>query len=313
MVRKRIVLAILVVGVGLGTLASACTGSDTTTTASTPAAAIATTPTAAPTKGTKSPRPTATSKPIEIPRTFSPKNFETSLTDVNALMPLTPGLQSVSKGFVYVGGRRLPHVRVTTVTDVTKTIDGVRAVAVLDQDYDGGNLSEQSIDYLAEDVGGNIWYVGSYTEAYEGGQFVNAQDAWLADVNGAAPGLWLPGDPKTGAPPFYQVQIPGGEQSTAVVVETGRKTCVPFRCFTDVVVIQEQGSENKHWAPGAGAILTEPLSGSAQETEELVNLTELSDKALAELSAEALKMDRSAAVHASYVFAGSAAAKRNEA
>lgn len=311
MVRKRIVLAAAAAGVSLGMLASACTGSDTTTAATTPPATNLSTPTAAPTKASKSPRPTPT--PVKVPRTFDPKNFEASRTDVNALMPLTPGLQSVSKGYVNVGGRRLPHVRVTTVTDVVKKINGVRAVAVLDQDYDGGTLSEQSIDYLAEDVGGNIWYVGSYTEGYEGGQFVNAQDAWLADVNGAAPGLWLPGDPQTGTASFYQVQIPGGEQSTAVVVKTDQRTCVPFKCFTDVVVIQEQASENKYWAPGAGAILTEPVSGTAQETEELVNLRELGADALAELSGEVLRLDRSAAVHASYVFAGSAAAARDRA
>ena len=54
---------------------------------------------------------------------------------------------------MYVGDRLLPHIRVTTVTDVTKEIDGVPAVLVLDQDFDGGQLSEQSIDFLAEDEG----------------------------------------------------------------------------------------------------------------------------------------------------------------
>ncbi|MDP9231145.1 MAG: hypothetical protein M3O73_00080 [Actinomycetota bacterium] len=214
------------------------------------------------------------------------------------------------KGFVNVGGRRLPHVRVVTVTDVTKMIDGVRAVLVLDQDFDGGQLSEQAVDYLAEDVGGNVWYVGSYTEAYEGGQFLSATDAWLAGVNGAVPGLYLPGNPMTGTPPFYQTKIPGGETTTAQVVKVGQKTCVPFKCYTGVVVIQEQGSENKYWAPGVGGILTEPLSGTAQETEELVNITQLSSKALAELSAEALKLDRNAATRAPSVFGGSAPAKR---
>ena len=221
-----------------------------------------------------------------------------------------PGIQSVREGFVNVGGRRLPHVRVTTITDVTKIINGVRAILVLDQDFDGGQLSEQAIDYLAEDVGANVWYLGSYTEAYEGGQFLNAEDAWLAGVNGAVPGLYMPATPKTGTPPFYQTNIPGGEQSTAQVVKVGQRTCVPFKCYVGVVVIQEQGAENKYWAPGVGGILTEPLSGSAQETEELVNIKELSPKALAELSAEALKLDRNAAVHVSGVFGGSDPANR---
>jgi hypothetical protein len=247
---------------------------------------------------------------MKIPRTFDPKNFSASPTDVNQWVPMVPGIQSTMKGFVNVGDRRLPHVRVTTITDVTKAVSGVRAVLVLDQDFDGGQLSEQAIDYLAEDEGGNVWYVGSYTEAYEGGQFLNAEDAWMAGVNGAVPGLYLPANPKTGTPPFYQTKIPGGEQSTAEVVKVDQRTCVPFKCYTGVVVIQEQGTENKYWAPGVGGILTEPLSGTAQETEELVNITQLSPKALAELSAEALKLDRGAAVHVPSVFGGSKPATR---
>lgn len=297
----------ILAGILLCGLASGCAGTKETATPTTE------TPTTVPTTGTPSPTTTPAPTPTppkKIPRTFDPKNFVPSLTDVNRWVPMMPGIQSVRKGFVYVGGRRLPHVRVTTVTDVTKMVNGVRAVLVLDQDFDGGQLSEQAIDYLAEDVGGNVWYVGSYTEAYEGGQFLNAEDAWLAGVNGAVPGLYLPADPKTGTPPYYQVKISGGEQSTAQVLEVGQRTCVPFKCYTDVVVIQEEGTENKYWAPGVGGILTEPLSGAAQETEELVNIKQLSPGALAELSAETLRLDQNAADRVPSVFGGSTPAKR---
>ena len=313
MQRNRFVVASIVAGVCLCTLGPGCSGSNGTaappTSIPTTAAGTKTSrPTPTPTK-TAAPTPSSTT-PSKIPRTFDTKNFSDSLTDVNPWVPMVPGVQAVMKGFVNVGGRRLPHVRVTTITDVTKVIDGVRALLVLDQDFDGGQLSEQAVDYLAEDVGGNVWYVGSYTEAYEGGQFLTAEDAWLAGVNGAVPGLYLPANPKTGTPPFYQTKIPGGEQSTAVVVQVDQKKCVPFKCYTGVVVVQEQGAENKYWAPGVGAILTEPVSGTAQEIEELVNITQLSSKALAELSGEALKLDRNAAVHVPSVFGGSKLAER---
>jgi hypothetical protein len=305
--RDRSLVARLVTGVVAVAVAAGCSGAAAPSSPSaTPAEATTSTP--APT-GTRSETPAA-SPATKIPKTFDAKNFAASPTDVNPWLPLTPGLQTVSKGAVNVGTRRLQHIRVNTVTEVTKVIDGVRAVLVLDQDFDGGQLSEQAIDYLAEDEGGNVWYVGSYTEAYEGGVFLNAQDAWLAGVNGAVPGLYMPGDPKRGTPPFPQTSIPGGEQTTAQVVEVGSKTCVPFKCYSDVVVIEEQGSENKHWAPGVGGILTEPLSGDAQETEELINVKELSGKALAELSAEVLRLDRNAASSVPTVFGGSKPAKR---
>jgi len=208
---------------------------------------------------------------------------------------MTPGIQIVRKGTVTIGGRTVPHLTVTTITDVTKKINGVRSVVVLDQDIDAGQVSEQAVDYLAEDVGGNVWYLGSYTEAYSGGQFLNAQDAWLAGVNGASTGLWFPGDPEPGSASFTQVQVPGGETSSAQIVQAGQKQCVPFDCFKDVIVVLEGGSEHKYWAPGVGQILTEPLSGVAQEIEELINVKERSPSALEELSQEVLKLDAHAA------------------
>ena len=311
MLADRFVVASIVAVVGLCVLAAGCSGSDVTAASTTEIpTTVPTTRTAGPTS-TKTPQPTsAPTPPAKVPSTFQPKYFGTAPTDVNPLVPMVPGIQAVMKGFVNVGGRRLPHVRVTTITDVTKMVDGVPSVLVLDQDFDGGQLSEQAVDYLAEDEGGNVWYVGSYTEAYEGGQFLNAEDAWLAGVNGAVPGLYFPANPKAGSPPFDQVKIPGGELSTAQVVKVGEHTCVPFKCYAGVVVILEQGAENKYWAPGVGAILTEPLSGDAQETEELVNITQLSAKALGELSAEAVRLDRGAAAHVPSVFQGSKPAKR---
>jgi hypothetical protein len=309
---NRLALATIVIGgcVAVGGLTPGCSGGQER---ASPSSATSVPPPPSETTTTTTAQPTsdATRSPAgKIPKTFDRKNFDRSLTDVNEWVPLVPGLQSVSKGTVYVGDRLLPHIRVTTTTDVTKEIDGVPAVLVLDQDFDAGQLSEQSIDFLAEDEGGNVWYMGSYTEVYEGGQFLNSEDAWLAGVNGAVPGLWMPGAPKAGTPAFYQVQIPGGEQSSAQVVDVGRKTCVPFKCYTDVVVIEEAGSENKYWASGVGQILTEPLSGASQEVEELVNLRQLSSKALAELSREVLKLDRGAAVRVATVFGGSEPAER---
>jgi hypothetical protein len=287
-------------------LASGCTnGTDT----GAPATIQATSSEPSPTK-TSSPSKSSSPSPVKVPHEFDPKNFTPEGSHVNQWLPMTVGVQSVRRGLVTVGDRRIPHIRVTTVTDVTKKIDGVRAFLVLDQDFDDGQLSEQAIDYLAQDVGGNVWYLGSYTEAYEGGQFLNAEDAWLAGVNGAEVGLYFPGDPTVGSPPFMQVQIAGGEQSSAQVVKVGAKTCVPFDCFENVVVVEEDGSEHKYWAPGIGGVLTEPLSGASQETEALINVRELSPTGLAELSKEVLRLDAHAATVVPSVFGPSAAAVR---
>lgn len=229
---------------------------------------------------------------------------------VNKWFPLDPGLQSVREGRLNRGHRSLTHRRVFTVTNVTKEIDGKRAVLVLDQDYDGGEIAEAALDYLSVDAKGNVLYLGSYTESYEGGQFVNAADAWLAGVKGSAVGVLVPGDLRVGTASFVQVDVPGKERSTAKVIKTGQKACVPFKCFEDVVVIQE-GNEYKYLAPGVGDIKTEPhYSGGEQEIEELVNLAPLSAQGLTEISAEALRLDQHASQTTPKVFGSSKPAEQ---
>ena len=302
--RRRARGAVRVAG---ATVAALCFGAAATACSSDKATS---TPTSVPTFGSSARStsvPTASAPPTTA---VDPGTAAGAVKSTNKWLPLTPGYQSVRQGFVNQGRRRLPHRRVFTVTDVTKEIDGVRTVLVLDQDFDGGEIAEQALDYLAEDERGNVWYFGSYTESYEGGQFVNAADAWLDGVNGGEKGILMPADPRTGTPSYTEAKVPGEGAATAQVVKTGQRTCVPFKCYDDVLVIQE-GDENKYFAPGVGGIKTEPGGGGgAQETEELINLTQLSPQGLAEISAEALRIDRHAATEAKDVFGGSSAATR---
>jgi hypothetical protein len=241
---------------------------------------------------------------------FDPRNFGNPATGASRFLPLEPGTQWTREGFVNVGTRRLPHRVVTTVTDVTKEIAGVRAVVLLDQDFNGGELAEQALDYVAEDKQGNVWSLGSYTESYEGGEFVTASDAWLAGVDGATPGILMLADPQPGTPEYTESAIPGGETSTSQVAETGQSQCVPFKCYKDVLVVDEGGAEYKYYAPRVGQIKTEPISGDgSDEVEDLINLIRLRPQGLAEIRAETLKLDRNAAAQVADVFGNAPAAK----
>jgi hypothetical protein len=251
------------------------------------------------------PSPSAKSGPL---RAFNKDNFADPSTWSNRWLPLRPGSQTVRNGSVNVGHRTLEHIRVFTVTDVYKRIDGVNAVAVIDQDLDGGEIAEQALDFVAEDKQGNVWYFGSYTEAYEGGQFVSAPDGWLAGLNGETPGVWMLSQPHVGA--SYPQQPAAGDISN--IVKTRAHVCVPYGCFDDVVVVSEGGgSEFKSSAPGVGGIKTEPASSDpAQEKELLVNIKQLSPSELTKLSNEVLSLDRNARGQYPDVFGRSQAAKR---
>ena len=262
------------------------------------------------------PSPTPSSKPSSTPakkvnanyKKFDPKDFGDPIGGQNSWYPLVPGTQTLRDGSINRGSRKLHHQLRVTVTDVTKTVNGVKTVAVLDQDIDSGQVGEASLDYLAQDKFGNVWYLGSYTEIYEGGQFVNAVDAWLTPKKGARPGVWMMADPQQGMK--YVEAHNSRETIRAEVSKVGEKKCVDYDCFKSLVIL-EDGSEFKYFGPGVGHIATEPnYSGGEQEKEELVNVVKLTPKGLAEFSAEALKLDKHARKE-SKVFANSDAAKRS--
>jgi hypothetical protein len=262
------------------------------------------------------PSPTPSSKPSSSPvkkvnanyKKFDPKDFGEPFGGQNSWYPLVPGTQTLRDGSINRGSRKLHHQLRTTVTDVTKTVNGVKTVAVLDQDIDAGQVGEASLDYLAQDKFGNIWYLGSYTEKYEGGQFVNAVDAWLTPKRGAWPGVWMMADPKEGMK--YVEAHNSRETIRAEVSKVGEKKCVDYDCFKSLVILDD-GTEFKYFGPGVGHIATEPnYSGGEQEKEELVNVVKLTPKGLAEFSAEALKLDKHARKE-SKIFANSDAAKRS--
>ena len=294
--------------------AAACSAEPSAQTAPSPAGTPTPTPVAA-TTSASSPAASPTSSPTAVQKInanykkFDPKNFGEPFGDLNKWFPLVPGTQTLRDGSITRGSRKLTHELRVTVTDVTKEVNGVQAVLVLDQDIDAGQVGEASVDYLAQDKFGNIWYLGSYTELYEGGQFVNAVDAWLAGKRDAKPGVWMLTDPKKGMK-YVQMQS-SRETIRAEVAEVGDRKCVPFKCFNSLRILEDE-SEFKYFGPGVGHIATEPnYSGGEQEIEELVNVVKLSPKGLAEYSAEALKMDKHARQEAKSVFGNSDPAKRS--
>src|SRR5215213_8518130 len=86
--------------------------------------------------------------------TGSAKDFERARFDApthidNRWLPLTPGTQFVYEGPAIVDeGERQPRRVVTTVTDLTKVIDGVRVLVIWETDYTAGKLSEPELAFL---------------------------------------------------------------------------------------------------------------------------------------------------------------------
>lgn len=239
---------------------------------------------------------------------LDPADFVDPTLDTNPYHPLRPGTQWVRGGSTLVGGREVPYQVISTMSDVIRVIDGVPAIAMLDESEDAGEIAQVGIDYLALDSDGNVWLVGGYTEEFEGGEFTNSEDHWLGAADDATVGVLAPAE-VTMSTPFWCIGGDAEEDpSVGLPEEIGVSNCVAFGCFDDIRVVQEGQSgapdnEIKFYAPGVGVVRNIPRNASLhQDRFELLNLIELSPDGLAEVSQRVLDLEEHAREVAPEVF-----------
>jgi len=223
----------------------------------------------------------------------------------NRWLPLKPGTQLTYKGSAIPEGEKTRSARkiVTTVTDLSKVIDGVRTLVVWERDYTAGKLGESELAFFAQDKAGNVWLLGEYPEEYENGKFVDAP-TWISGQKGARAGIAMLANPQLGSPDYAQGFAPPPVEfkDRARVYREGQKTCVPVKCYKDVLVIEEfeKGVPGvfhlKYYAPKVGLVRVgwRGANEVEKETLTLVKRQQLSSSALAEARKEALKQDKRA-------------------
>lgn len=248
---------------------------------------------------------------------FDPARFVDPTTSTNPYHPLKPGTQWVRGGSTLVGEREVPHGIITTMTDVVRMIDGVPAVAMLDESTDSGEVAQVGMDYMALDEDGNVWILGGYTEEYEGGEYTNTESAWLGQGDGQRVGVLTPGAVTMQTAPWCIAQAPEEAASMGVPIELAASVCVAFGCFEDVHVIQEgevgaPDNEHKFYAPGVGVIKNVPLDASLHKDRfELQNFLELTPDGLAEASRTVLDLEAHACATAPDVYGDSPGGERH--
>jgi len=230
---------------------------------------------------------------------FDSRNFDRSTHIDNKWFPLKPGTQFVYEGFTIEEGKRVPHRVVFSVTDLTKVIGGVRAVIAHEQDYSAEKLVEAEIVFFAQDNDGTVWQLGQYPEEYENGKLVGAP-AWIHGIQDARAGIIMKAEPRPGTPSYSQGWGPAVNwMDRGMVYQVGQKTCVPLKCYEDVLVIdetteQEPGAhQHKYHARGVGVVRV-GWGGEGEKTKEtleLVKVVQLGPQALAAVRAEALKLE----------------------
>lgn len=205
----------------------------------------------------------AAGSPVQV----DPNNF-VSYVD-NPYFPLVPGTTYTYRGET----EGVPTRDVMTVTADTKVILGVTTIVVHDQAYQDGVLAEDTFDWYAQDVDGNVWYFGEDTkELDENGNVISTEGSWEAGVNGAEPGIIMEANPKKGDK--YQQEFAADvAEDMAQVIGFEDSFCVRYGCFEDVLVTKEWTPlehgvvENKYYAKGVGFIYSEMVKGGDEQTQ----------------------------------------------
>jgi hypothetical protein len=247
--------------------------------------------------------PTPESSSCDTVPAFDAHAFPLVPTGHNPYLPLVPGMQFILDGTA-VGddGKARPHRIETTVTNLTKVVDGVRTVVLFDRDLQDGAVQESEIYFEAEDRSGTVWNLGEYPEEYPNGRLIGAPKSWLPGVAGAHPGIAMPAHPQIGTPTYPEGIAPSvGFKDCGTVVDTGRRTCAGPRCYGNVVVVDEyaplqvgDGHQEKFMAPGLGTVQVAAAGGADPEALQLSSATRLCPADLASVDALALQEDQRA-------------------
>ncbi len=194
----------------------------------------------------------------------------------NPFFPLIAGTQWVYEGATEEG----TEVITVTVTDIIKDIEYpaesgqffacvvVRDVVELD-----GELIEDTDDWYAQDLQGNVWYFGEISKNYEDGELVGIDGSWKAGVEGAIPGIVMLANPQAGD--LYRQEYALGEaEDMATVISRGEdEVGVPYGVFSADIIrtgeftpLDPEVYEFKYYAPGVGMVLeVNPETGERVE------------------------------------------------
>jgi hypothetical protein len=202
---------------------------------------------------------------------INPANFVATID--NRYFPLKPGT-----AFHYKGVREAaPQSDDMVVTHQTKRVLGVTCTVVRDTVSEHRKAIERTFDWYAQDQRGNVWYMGEDSLELKHGHFVRASDSWEAGVNGAKPGIIMPGSPRPGDVYRQEYYRPGGALDQARVLGTSASVQVPAGTFKrSLVTIEwspvEPQLEKKYYASGLGEV-KEVVTQGGHEGFQLVSVT----------------------------------------
>ena len=200
---------------------------------------------------------------------IDPANFVATID--NPYFPLQPGTTFIYRGQMPGGFERDEFA----VTHNTRVILGVTCVEVHDSVFTNGVLTEDTLDWFAQDRDGNVWYFGENTHELEDGLISTIAGTFMGGVNGDKPGIIMEAHPAIGD--FYRQEFSlNNAEDFAEVKSLTAHVTVPYGTFNHCLKSEETTPlepdllEDKFYAPGVGNILTVDVHTGARS--ELVRI-----------------------------------------
>lgn len=190
----------------------------------------------------------------------------------NALFSLRPGRQLVLEGEEDGALIRNEITMLRELEPVTFHHNGGPPITVWtrvmeERESEDGELTEVSRNWVARCVEtSDIYYFGEEVDIYEDGEIVDHHGEWRAGVDGAQPGILMPGTFLLGAK-YYQEVAPDVAEDRAEHTADGLTLTVPAGTFAHCVEVSEtnplsdepSSPDLKRYCRGIGLVLDEVI------------------------------------------------------
>ncbi len=198
----------------------------------------------------------------------------------NPYLPLIAGAKWVYQSVIDdEDGEPVTETIQVQVTDKTKNIQGITCVVVKDIVDEDGAVIEDTDDWYAQDIAGNVWYCGEISLNYESFQGDDPEAIELTDIDGswkagrdfAKAGVLFPAVPEVGQTIRQEVAWREAEDVIEVLSLTGSETTPGGSCENNCLVTRDFTpldpgvDETKYFAPGVGLILEVDSDGNRVE------------------------------------------------
>jgi hypothetical protein len=204
-------------------------------------------------------------EPIYDPKII-PSDFISEIN--NKFLTLTPGTTLFYESQTDEGLERNEF----SVTDEKRTVMGVETTVVWDRVWLNDELIEDTKDWFAQDIEGNVWYFGEDSKDFEGGQLVSTKGSWEAGVDGAKPGIVMKASLQIGDS-YRQEYYAGEAEDMGEVVSLGETVSVPYGTFSGCLKTKDWNPlepgviEFKYYCPQVGNMVFEEKPEGGEEVE----------------------------------------------